>query len=239
MNTDTNRAHHTLCAAVATAGLAAAATADTVSAINLKPSSFPSEQPGWEYEAANFDAGVPEVDVFRPGVDSFTINTMGIGFGNRPGSNQAVYDIAPFAVSTVSSMMIQTRFRVLESEVAQFHYGFGFGMAINGQVMSLGFSTDRMSFTGSSTVPFDATEWNEFRLVGDLNSDTFDVWINDELFTTRPLTGLSRTYVFIGDATGSANARTEVDYFRAFFIPTPGTVAVLGAAAALTTRRAR
>lgn len=229
---------------LAVAALAACGgTALATPIVTIETNSLPSEQ-GWSYQTNGLHTGTAEVNAFTPGASSLTINTMGAGMNLTSSFLGARNFIGESAINSSSVVTIAMRARVVSSEVSLYHYGFGTSVQGGGRWMGFGLSSSAITYTdlevqNASSLGFNPTQWNDYRMVGNWSTGTFQMFVNNQLVRTANMGWQSMdANVFIGDSTGTANANVQFSDF-AVSVPSPATAGVLGGAGLLAMRRRR
>lgn len=225
-------------AAIAIAAISGSALAQAT--ISLHPNQLPSEQ-GWAYQAQGLHAGTAEVAAFAPGSTVIGLNTMGAGM-NMSSSYLGARNFISESLFTPSSVVtIDLRARVLSSEVSLYHYGFGVSVQGGGRWMGFGLSTSTLTYTDLFTQPatFDATQWHDYRMVGNWSTGTFQMFVDNNLVRTANMDWQNMSAnAFIGDSTGTANASVQLERFDVT-VPSPAGASVLAGAGLLAMRRRR
>lgn len=209
-----------------------------------KSAALPSAS-GWTYSAANHDVGLGEHDVFSLSSGALSVDTMGQAHAEgRSGSNQYTFDTSGFGIDS-GTIELVAEARVTAGELSGYAYGFAltFGVGSRG-FMQIGLMPDSIASSPDDVREFDATVWREYRLVGDVDARTFDVYVDGKLFASdAPFRAGGFEVVAFGDASGSANASTEVRSVRveasAVVVPTPASACLLAVGGLAATRRRR
>ena len=202
-------------ACLAAAGLTQAAPQD----FSLTFSTLPSAQ-GWVYTPVGSHAGTLEASVFSAGSGKLTQNSIGKGFGVSGGS--ILYDVNGIVTASESKQLRVTA-RCLQVE------GSGSGAA-GQQGFAFGFNTGTVQYDVSITPTniYTLGPSGTVNVAGTYNNTVFQEYVLDY---TPPTTfriyragvlihtgtsgfGFSGNRVFIGDATGGANARAEITALR-------------------------
>lgn len=220
----------------------AAITASSAGAqvVSLDTGLLPTQQPGWSFVASNNDSGVSESQVFSTDGTTLTSNSMALPFASgRPASTFAQFDLSAVDFDEVTSVTIDLRARVLESEIAQFNAGFFVSMYGEGRGFSAGLSTTTITPNNQQNFALDTTQWRDYRWVADWTSETVDLFVDGQLLDTRNFRSSTGSNLNIGDGTGTANARAEIERFSLRIVPGPASASLLGIGALAALRRRR
>jgi len=200
---------------------------------------------GYQYFAFNSPLTVDQVFTTTGGV--ITSNTMGNGFQGQ-GSNYVYKEVLPAQFEPGNDWEVSARVRVLESESVSFLFGFFLGGWFDGIAAGVGLTHNAWqyySLAGSGSR--DNREWTDWRILTDRASNTYEVFVDNQLLFTdnliaangSPGFGLPVNHVLFGDGTGGSNARAEISSFAFRQVPTPGGTAAFMMLGALGTRRRR
>ncbi|HYF14196.1 MAG TPA: hypothetical protein VD971_03890 [Phycisphaerales bacterium] len=224
------------------AGAASSAFADFT--VSLQPGALPTAQPGWTYGTSGLHTGTPESTAFATTGTRLDMSTMGRGLAATSAHLGARHFIPESAITNTSRVHIGLRARVLASEVDQYHHGFGVSVQGGDYWLGFGLSTTHVQFTNIPAVPampasFDTTQWHDYDIFGDWTTGQFHFFVDSQLVAQGPMGWAHMApNVFIGDATGTANASVQIEEF-AMTVPSPAGLAVLAPLGLIAARRRR
>ncbi len=191
-------------------------------AVVLETDSLPTDQAGWVFAATGPHAGQTVNDLFTPGPDFLRCNSMGFSNTLSAGSAVARYAIDPVDLPDDGHVVVDIRAQLLEEFLRTNSYGFSFGVCVDSSCMSMGLGLNRVQFQdlsaiNLSTVGFDTQDVVDYRLLVDLDTGSYEVWVNGEYLTEETgvfFGGGFFNYFFIGDTTGGANAHALIYHYR-------------------------
>ncbi len=183
--------------------------------VSLSLDSLPSRQ-GWAYSTTGVDVGTPEASVFTVSDGVLVQDSMGQGFGH--GEIQCA---RPVVLNEAEPMVLEIRARLTNIEGYEsngcYGYGFNFGLCTGKHLYQFGMMPDRIRDDcpiSHDIVFLDTTVFHDYRIEM-LPSGTARFFVDGALKTVT--SGHSRDIaakLFLGDGTGTTNARAEVASYR-------------------------